>query len=50
LNFVIPSAARNLQRAELSHWDAANCPTPNGTTSEAPLPSRPGKKLPGQTL
>jgi hypothetical protein len=31
-----------------SHWDAANCPTPNGTTREALLPSSVGKKHPGQ--
>src|SRR5579864_610523 len=48
LNFVIPSAARNLQRAELGHWDAANCPTPNANTCEALLPSSPSKKIPGQ--
>jgi hypothetical protein len=50
LNFVIPSVARNLLRPELSHWDAANCPTPNGTTSEALLPSSPAKNSRDNTL
>src|ERR1700746_3113780 len=49
-NFEFCHSERSKQRAArgTSHWDAANCPTPNGTTSEALLPSSPGKKLPAQ--